>query len=129
MFGASVGKFLGFIVHEKGIEVDPRKVETIKRIKRLECKKDVQSLLGKVNYLRRFISNLVGRVESLLPLFRLKHEKEFTWRRTRRSVYTDQGILDAPTSTEGTGNWESISFICCCTGEGHRRCADPEGWW
>jgi hypothetical protein len=36
-------------------------------------------LLGKINYLRHFISNLVGRVESLLPLVRLKHEEEFAW--------------------------------------------------
>jgi hypothetical protein len=43
------------------------------------CKKDVQKLLGKINYLRCFISNLAGRVESLLPLVRLKHEEEFTW--------------------------------------------------
>jgi hypothetical protein len=43
------------------------------------CKKDVQKLLGKTNYLHRFISNLVGRVESLLLLVQLKHEDEFTW--------------------------------------------------
>jgi hypothetical protein len=36
-------------------------------------------MLGKINYLRCFISNLVGRVESLLPLVRLKHEEEFAW--------------------------------------------------
>jgi hypothetical protein len=41
-------------------------------------KKDVQKLLGKINYLRHFISNLTGRVESLLPLVQLKHE-EFIW--------------------------------------------------
>jgi hypothetical protein len=41
-------------------------------------KKDAQKLLGNINYLRRFISNLAGRVESLLPLVRLKHE-ELTW--------------------------------------------------
>jgi hypothetical protein len=43
-------------------------------------KKEVQKLLGKINYLRHFISNLAVRVESLLPLVRLKHEEEFTWR-------------------------------------------------
>jgi hypothetical protein len=42
-------------------------------------KKDVQKLLGKINYLRRFISNFAGRVESLLPLVWLKHEEVFTW--------------------------------------------------
>jgi hypothetical protein len=43
------------------------------------CKKDVQKLLSKINYVRHFISNLVGRVESMLPLVLLKHEEEFTW--------------------------------------------------
>jgi hypothetical protein len=42
-------------------------------------KKDVQKLLGKINYFYRFIYNLAGRVESLLPMVQLKHEDEFTW--------------------------------------------------
>jgi hypothetical protein len=83
-FSVSAGRFLGFIVHEKGIEVDPKKIEAIRRIHELACKKDVQSLLGKVNYLRRFISNLAGRIESLLPLVRLKHEKDFAWGQHKR---------------------------------------------
>jgi hypothetical protein len=29
--------------------------------------------------LRRFISNLAGRIELFLPLVQLKHEEEFTW--------------------------------------------------
>jgi hypothetical protein len=36
-------------------------------------------LLGKINYLRRFIANLAGKVDSFLPLVRLKIEKEFSW--------------------------------------------------
>jgi hypothetical protein len=51
-FGVSAGRFLGFLVHEVGIEVDPRKIEAIKKIHEPTCKKDVQSLLGKINYLR-----------------------------------------------------------------------------
>jgi hypothetical protein len=38
----SVGwPILGFFVHENGIEVDPKKIETINKIKELTCKKDV----------------------------------------------------------------------------------------
>jgi hypothetical protein len=81
-FGVSASRFLAFIVHEHEIEVDPKKVQAVKKIKEPTCKKDVQSLLGKINYLRRFISNMAGRVESLLPLVQLKHEKEFIWRGT-----------------------------------------------
>jgi hypothetical protein len=76
-FGVSAGMFLGFIVHERGIQVDPKKVESIRKLAEPTCKKDVQKLLGKVNYLRRFISNLAGRVETFLPLVQLKHDGEF----------------------------------------------------
>jgi hypothetical protein len=40
-FGVSAGRFLGFIVHEKGIEVDPKKVELIQKLKPPECKRDI----------------------------------------------------------------------------------------
>jgi hypothetical protein len=73
------GWFLGFIVHEHGIQIIPKKIESIGKIGEPVCKKDVQKLLGKINYLHHFISNLAGRVESLLPLVQLKYEKEFSW--------------------------------------------------
>jgi hypothetical protein len=50
-------------------------------------KKVVQKLLGKINYLRHFISNLAGRVESLLPLVWLKREEEFTWGVEQRQAF------------------------------------------
>jgi hypothetical protein len=31
-FGVSVGKFLDFIIHDKGIEVDPKRIEKIKGV-------------------------------------------------------------------------------------------------
>jgi hypothetical protein len=51
-FCVLAGRFLGFIVHEKGIEMDTKQIEAIRRIQEPACKKDVQSLLGKINYLR-----------------------------------------------------------------------------
>jgi hypothetical protein len=72
-------RFLGFKVHEHGIQIDPKKNESIGMIGEPVCKKDVQKLLNKINYLRCFISNLARRVESLLSLVRLKHEEEFIW--------------------------------------------------
>jgi hypothetical protein len=58
VFGVSAGKCLGFIVHEQGIELDPKKVDSIGKVAQATCKKDVQKLLGKINYLRRFIANV-----------------------------------------------------------------------
>jgi hypothetical protein len=84
-FEVTSERFLGFIVHEHGIQIEPKKIESIRKIGEPVCKKDVQKLLSKINYLCHFISNLAGRVESLLPLVRLKLDEEFTWGRTVRS--------------------------------------------
>jgi hypothetical protein len=48
----SAAKFLGFIIHEYGIEIDPKRVEAMKKLKAATCKRELQSFLGKVNYLR-----------------------------------------------------------------------------
>jgi hypothetical protein len=66
-FRVTSGRFLGFIVHEHGIQIDPKKIVSIGKIGEPVCKKDVQKLIGKINYLPHFICNLAGRVESLLP--------------------------------------------------------------
>src|SRR6185437_4884161 len=78
-FGVSAGKFLGFIIHEKGIEIDPKRVEAMKKVEAPTCKKDLQKFLGKVNFLRKFISNLSGKIDAFTPILRLKDETEFTW--------------------------------------------------
>jgi hypothetical protein len=78
-FGVPAGKFLGFIIHEKGIEIDPNRIEAMKKVEAPACKKDLQKFLGKVNYLRRFISNLSGKIDVFTPILRLKNEAEFTW--------------------------------------------------
>ena len=41
-FGVSAGKFLGFIILNKGIEIDPKRVEAMKHVEAPNCKKDLQ---------------------------------------------------------------------------------------
>ncbi|XP_050914591.1 uncharacterized protein LOC127129449 [Lathyrus oleraceus] len=72
------GDFLGFVVHKKGIEINQNKTKPIIETKAPSTKKELQSLLGKINFLRRFISNLSGRTQAFSPLLRLKQGK-FEW--------------------------------------------------
>jgi len=51
----------------------------MKKVEAPACKKDLQKFLGKVNYLRRFISNLSGKIDVFTPILRLKNEAEFSW--------------------------------------------------
>jgi hypothetical protein len=39
----------------------------------------MQKFLGKLNYLRRFIFNLSGKISAFAPILWLKNEAEFTW--------------------------------------------------
>ncbi|XP_050908624.1 uncharacterized protein LOC127122310 [Lathyrus oleraceus] len=68
--------FLGFVVHKKGIEINQNKTKAIMETKAPSTKKELQSLLGKLNFLRRFISNLSGRTQAFSPLLRLKQGKK-----------------------------------------------------
>jgi hypothetical protein len=78
-------------------------VESIKRVQEPTCKRDVQILLGKIYYLRRFISNLAVKIDSFLPLVRLNHETEFIFGKELREVFdkikrylTSPPVLKAP---------------------------------
>jgi hypothetical protein len=63
---ASAGKFLGFSIHENGIVIDPKKIESIQKVQPPQTKNDMQKFIGKLNYLRWFIFNLSGRLVHLL---------------------------------------------------------------
>jgi hypothetical protein len=41
--------------------------------------KELQSLLGKINFVRRFISNLSQKVSPFSPLLKLKKDQKFIW--------------------------------------------------
>jgi hypothetical protein len=96
-FGVSAGKFLGFIVQEKGVEIDPKKIEMINKVQAPTSKKELQRFLGKVNYLRQFICNLSGKVDAFTPLLRLKSGAEFTWGAKQQEAFDEfKGYLTSP---------------------------------
>ena len=39
----------------------------------------MQKFLGKVNFVRRFISNLSRKIDAFTPILRLKNEAKFNW--------------------------------------------------
>jgi hypothetical protein len=79
VFVVSTGKFLGFIIYEHGIEIDPMKIESINKVQPPQSKNDMQKFLGKLNYLRWFIFDLLGKISAFAPILRLKNEAEFSW--------------------------------------------------
>jgi hypothetical protein len=76
-FGVSTGEFLGFLVHEGGIEVGKKSMKAIDEVVPPTNLKELQSLLG--NFVRRFISNLSQKVLPFSPLLRIKKDQKFVW--------------------------------------------------
>jgi hypothetical protein len=42
-------------------------------------KRELQQLIGKINFVRRFISNLSGRIKPFMDLVKIKADEEFHW--------------------------------------------------
>jgi hypothetical protein len=78
-FGVSAGQFLGFLVHERGIEISLKSLEAVRTMVPPTMKRELQQLIGKINFVRRFISNLSGRIEPFMDLVKIKADKEFHW--------------------------------------------------
>ena len=57
-FGVSSGKFLVFMVSQRGIEGNPEKVRAILEMSSLKTIKEVQSLTGRVAALNKFVSKV-----------------------------------------------------------------------
>ena len=75
VFGVTAEKFLGFMVSQRGIEVNPKKVLAILKLEPPRTVKVVQSLNGKVATLNRFVSKAMDKC---LPFFRVL-KKSFKW--------------------------------------------------
>ena len=75
VFGVTAGKFLGFMVSQRGIEVNLEKVQAILKLEPPRTMKAVESLNGKVAALNRFVSKATNKC---LPFFRVLR-KSFEW--------------------------------------------------
>jgi len=76
-FGVRSGKFLDFIVSQKGIEVDPNKVRAIIQMPHPCTKKEIRGFLGRLNYIARFISHLTSTCEPIFKLLRKNQPQEW----------------------------------------------------
>ena len=65
--GVSFGKFLGFMVSQRGIEANPEKVRAILEMSSPKTIKEVQSLIGRVAALNRFVSKAIDKC---IPFFK-----------------------------------------------------------
>jgi hypothetical protein len=75
VFGVSSGKFLGFMVSQRGVEANPDKIKAVLEMTPPRTTKEVQSLTRRVVALNRFVSRATDKC---LPFFKTLR-KAFAW--------------------------------------------------
>ena len=83
VFGVSSGKFLGFMVSQRGIETNPEKVKAILDMTSPRNVKEVQKLTGRVAALNRFVSKATDKCLMLFKTLNrlsngLRNEKQLS---------------------------------------------------
>ena len=84
-FGVTIGKFLGFMVSQRGIEVKLKKIRAIMDLEPPKTVKKVQSLNGKIAALNRFV---LKATDKYLPFFRTLR-KLFEWMDECQKAFED----------------------------------------
>ena len=88
---------LGFVVSKQGINIDPERTRAISQISMPHSKKSMQSFLGKINFVSRFIP---GYTEIVRPLQKMiRKDAEFKWNADEKQSFRDilKAIAEAPT--------------------------------
>jgi hypothetical protein len=77
--------------------IDPARVEEIQKLSLPRSKKDIQSMLGKINFVRRFVPNFSELVKHITCM--LKKGSEVKWIDNMRNSFQDikQVIIESPT--------------------------------
>ena len=90
-------KMLGHVVYATGVRIDLERVKEIQTLSVLRSKKDIQSFLGRINFVRRFIPNFAELVKHITSMLRKGSEIKWTIAARRFFESIKKAIMEAPT--------------------------------
>lgn len=95
-FALKEGKLLGHIVSANGVKIDPKRVEAIQKLSLPRSKKDIQSFIGTINFIRRFIANFAELTKHITCM--LKKNSEVKWTDQAKNYFHSikEAIMTAP---------------------------------
>ena len=95
-FSLEEGKLLGHIISKKGIKIDPYMVKGILKVEEPSSKKEIQSFISQVNFLRRFIPSFTEILMDITYMLRKDHEIKWTVGAKKAFKDIKQDILEDP---------------------------------
>jgi hypothetical protein len=96
VFAMKEGKLLGHRVSAKGVRIDPSRVEAIQTLSLPRSKKEVQAFLGKINFLRRFVSNFSELVKHITTMLKKGNEVKWTTESREYFIQIKGALTEAP---------------------------------
>ena len=95
-FALSEGKLLGFIVSKSGIHIEPDRIKEISEISIPHNKKAMQSFLGQINFVKRFVPDFSRIISPLQNM--IKKNSNFKWGQDEHEAFNliKQAIINAP---------------------------------
>ena len=106
-FGVSSGKFLGFIVNNRGIEANPDKIKALLDMPSPSGIKEVQRLTGRIAALSRFVSRASDKCQ---PFFQVL-KKAFQWdKKCEEALLALKTYLSSPPILVSPTEWELLTL-------------------
>jgi hypothetical protein len=96
LFSIKEGKLLGHIVSAEGVRIDPSRVEAIQTLSLPRSRNEVHAFLGKINFLRRFISNFAELVKHITAMLRKGKEIKWTVEPRESFIQIKRAMTEAP---------------------------------
>jgi hypothetical protein len=116
--------FLGNIIYEGGISVDPSKVKDVLSWNTPQNILDIRSFLGLTRYYRRFIEGLSKISKSMIEL--LENGKTFEWTPRREASFQELKKTYYGPSLNYARHGEAILDILRCIPSRFRMCTDAK---
>jgi hypothetical protein len=110
LFSLQEGKLLGFTVSKEGVSIDPSRVKNISKIPLPHNKKSMQSFLGQINFVKRFVPNFT---QTVLPLqHMIRKYMIFKWNAIEKEDLNSikQTIIQAPSLLSPNFNKEFVLY-------------------
>jgi hypothetical protein len=108
-FSLRDNKLLGHIVSIDGVKIDPSRVEAIQKLSLPRSKKDIQSFLGTINFIKRFIANFAELTKHITCM--LIKDSEVKWTEEARHSFENikEAIMTAPVLI--SPNFDKVFYI------------------
>ncbi|GFS37771.1 hypothetical protein Acr_00g0053840 [Actinidia rufa] len=120
IFGVSSGKFLGFLVTKRGIEVNPDQIQALIAMRSPRNIREVQQLTGRVAALNRFVSK---SADKCLPFFKiLRKSQTFQWSEESENAFQQlKRVSRIPAFTLGPHRQRGSLRVFICLAHRNKR--------